>query len=304
MTKTYFWGCRNGGLRINLYNIYFFWGDHMGIRIVTDSTGYLPPDKIKELGIEVVPLEISFAGTIFREGELSNREYYRRLRSEKAFPTTSQPPAGDFVKVFEKYGSEEQFLGLFISEILSGTWQSAEMAAAMLPDYDIALMDSRSTAMGLGFQVLKAAEMARDGYDREEIINEVVKIRSAVKIAFVVDNLDYLVRGGRLGKASGLLGNLMQVKPILGLVEGKIEALEKVRTKSRAVQKIVEDFEKQLAEGTIEKVCVIHVDAESEVVMELKEKVAQSFSGPIIISEAGPTIGSHVGPGAVGLIYY
>ncbi|NLV17411.1 MAG: DegV family protein [Syntrophomonadaceae bacterium] len=275
----------------------------MGIRIVTDSTGYLPPEKIKELGIEVVPLEISFAGTIFREGEISNRDYYGRLRSEKAFPTTSQPPAGDFVKVFEKYGHEEQFLGLFISEALSGTWQSAETAAAMLPDYDITLMDSRSTVMGLGFQVLKAAEMARDGYGREEIINEVVKIRRAVNIAFVVDNLEYLVRGGRLGKASGLLGNLMQVKPILGLVEGKIAPLDKVRTKGRAVQKIVEDFEKQRTEGTIEQVCVIHVDAEAEA-LELREKIAQSFTGPIILSEAGPTIGSHVGPGTVGLIYY
>jgi hypothetical protein len=165
------------------------------------------------------------------------------------------------------------------------------------------VMDQRSTAMGLGFQVLKAAELARQGYNRDDIIPELVKVRTAVKILFIVDNLEYLVRGGRLGKASGLLGNLLQVKPILGVVDGRIELMEKVRSKGRAVKHIIEILKKQAESGLVSAVSVIHADNDAEA-LELKKQVEEFFTGPILLSEVGPTIGSHVGPGALGLIYY
>ena len=251
----------------------------------------------------MVPLEITLGGTRFREGEMSNREYYSRLRSTSDFPTTSQPPVGDFVKVFERYGPQETYICLVISELLSGTLHAAESAASLLPDYDITVMDSRSTAMGLGFQVLKAAEMGRQGFGRDQIIQEVVKLRSEVMIRFVVDNLEYLVRGGRLGKTSGMLGNLLQVKPILGIIDGRIDALKKVRSKRRAVENIVEELKSQVDKGRISEVAVCHADVESEA-MELKEQVEAFFPKPILVSEVGPTIGSHTGPGVLGLVYY
>ena len=275
----------------------------MGIRIITDSTSYLPPERLEEYEIEVVPLEITLGGTRFREGEMSNREYYSRLRSTSDFPTTSQPPVGDFVKVFERYGPQETYICLVISELLSGTLHAAESAASLLPDYDITVMDSRSTAMGLGFQVLKAAEMGRQGFGRDQIIQEVVKLRSEVMIRFVVDNLEYLVRGGRLGKTSGMLGNLLQVKPILGIIDGRIDALKKVRSKRRAVENIVEELKSKVDKGRISEVAVCHADVESEA-MELKEQVEAFFPKPILVSEVGPTIGSHTGPGVLGLVYY
>lgn len=275
----------------------------MGIRIITDSTSYLPPDKIEEFGIQVVPLEITLGGISFREGDMSNQEYYSRLKSTNDFPTTSQPPVGDFVEAFKKYGPQETYICLVISELLSGTFQSAETAASLLPDYDITVMDSRSTSMGLGFQVLKAAEMARQGFNRDEIIPELVKIRTAIKLNFIVDNLEYLVRGGRLGKASGMLGNLLQVKPILGVIDGRIEPLDKVRSKSRAVKHIVQALQNKVENGSVSAVAVIHADHEAEA-LELKQQVGQFFKGPILFSEVGPTLGSHVGPGALGLIYY
>jgi DegV family protein with EDD domain len=275
----------------------------LGIRIITDSTSYLPPERLEEYEIEVVPLEITLGGTRFREGEMSNREYYSRLRSTSDFPTTSQPPVGDFVKVFERYGPQETYICLVISELLSGTLHAAESAASLLPDYDITVMDSRSTAMGLGFQVLKAAEMGRQGFGRDQIIQEVVKLRSEVMIRFVVDNLEYLVRGGRLGKTSGMLGNLLQVKPILGIIDGRIDALKKVRSKRRAVENIVEELKSQVDKGRISEVAVCHADVESEA-MELKEQVEAFFPKPILVSEVGPTIGSHTGPGVLGLVYY
>jgi len=275
----------------------------LGIRIITDSTSYLPPDKIEEFGIQVVPLEITLGGISFREGDMSNQEYYSRLKSTNDFPTTSQPPVGDFVEAFKKYGPQETYICLVISELLSGTFHSAETAASLLPDYDITVMDSRSTSMGLGFQVLKAAEMARQGFNRDEIIPELVKIRTAIKLNFIVDNLEYLVRGGRLGRASGMLGNLLQVKPILGVIDGRIEPLDKVRSKSRAVKHIVQALQNQVENGSVSAVAVIHADHESEA-LELKQQVEQFFMGPILFSEVGPTLGSHVGPGALGLIYY
>lgn len=275
----------------------------MGIRIIADSTSYLPPEKIEEHGIEIVPLEITLAGARFREGDMSNREYYSKLRSVDDFPTTSQPPVGDFVEAFKKHGPQETYICLVMSELLSGTFQSAETAASLLPDYDITVMDSRNTAMGLGFQLLKAAEMASQGLSRDEIIPELVKVRSKVQLLFIVDNLEYLVRGGRLSKASGTLGNLLQVKPILGLVDGKIELLEKVRSKGRAVKHIIGLLKKHVENDSVSAVAVAHADNESEA-RELKEQVEEFFSGPVLISEVGPTIGSHVGPGALGLIYY
>jgi len=234
---------------------------------------------------------------------MSNREYYSRLRSTSDFPTTSQPPVGDFVKVFQKYGPEETYICLVISELLSGTFHSAENAASLLPDYDITVLDSRSTAMGLGFQVLKAAEMGRQGFGRDQIIQELVKVRAEIKVRFVVDNLEYLVRGGRLSKTSGLLGNLLQVKPILGIIDGKIEALKKVRSKRRAVENIVEELKSEFEQGKISEVAVCHADTELEA-MELKEQVEAFFPRPVLVSEVGPTIGSHAGPGVLGLVYY
>ena len=275
----------------------------MGIRIITDSTSYLPPEKLEEYEIEVVPLEITLGDIRFREGEMSNREYYSRLRSTSDFPTTSQPPVGDFVKVFQKYGPEETSICLVISELLSGTFYSAENAASLLPDYDITVLDSRSTAMGLGFQVLKAAEMGRQGFACDQIIQELVKMRGEIKVRFVVDNLEYLVRGGRLSKTSGLLGNLLQVKPILGIIDGKIDALRKVRSKHRAVESIVEELKSEFEQGKVSEVAVCHADTESEA-MELKKQVEAFFPRPVLVSEVGPTIGSHAGPGVLGLVYY
>ncbi|NLW44924.1 MAG: DegV family protein [Syntrophomonadaceae bacterium] len=275
----------------------------MGIRIITDSTSYLPPEKLEEYEIEVVPLEITLGEIRFREGEMSNHEYYSRLRSTSDFPTTSQPPVGDFVKAFQKYGPEETYICIVISELLSGTFHAAENAAAMLPDYDITVLDSRSTAMGLGFQILKAAEMGRQGFARDQIIQELVKLRAEIKVRFVVDNLEYLVRGGRLSKAGGLVGNLLQVKPILGIIDGKIEALKKVRSKRRAVDTILEELKDEAENGRVSEVAICHVDAESEA-LEVKERIAAFFPKPILVSEVGPTIGSHTGPGVIGLVYY
>lgn len=190
-----------------------------------------------------------------------------------------------------------------ISELLSGTVQSAETAAQMVPELEITVIDSRNTSLGLGFQVIRAAEMAVEGKSREDIIQEVVRIRSAVKLFFAVDNLEYLVRGGRLSKTGGLLGTLLQVKPILGVNDGRIEAVDKVRTKARAVEQIIRGFEEQVKAGMVEKVGIGYVDNLPEA-LEMQKRIKTIFEGPVYLSEAGPVVGSHTGPGAIGLIYY
>lgn len=274
------------------------------IRIVTDSTAYLPSQLLKEYSIEVVPLQVNFGDLTFHEGTvLTNKEYYTRLRAEKIFSTTSQPSPGDFVEVFQKFAPDDQVICILISELMSGTVQSAETAAATMPELDVTVFDSRSSIMGMGFQVIKAAQMARQGSDRDDIISELVGIRSSVQVFFVVDNLEYLVRSGRLGKASGLLGNLLQLKPILHVVDGRIEVYDKVRTKSRAVESMLDVFRDRLAAGDIHEVCVLHVDGEFEA-QQLYQQVNALWDKSIIICEAGPVVGSHVGPGTVGLVFY
>lgn len=276
----------------------------MAIRIVTDSTAYLSAEILERYGIETVPLQVSLEDWTFHEGPgVSYREYYARMRADKVFSTTSQPSPGDFMEVFKKFTPHDKVICIHISELLSGTVQSAETAAATMPELDVTVFDSRSTVMGMGFQVLKAAEMAGQGEGRDEVIQELVRIRSRVKVFFVVDNLEYLVRSGRLGKASGVLGNLLQVKPILHVVDGRIEVYDKVRTKARAVDTMLNVLKTRIEAGEVSEICVLHVDGEAEA-GALLSRVKELWNGSVVVSQAGPVVGSHVGPGTVGLVFY
>ena len=167
----------------------------------------------------------------------------------------------------------------------------------------ITIIDSETTTAALGLQVIKAAELAQSNpeLNTDDILAEIERIKRNQRLYFVVDNLEYLARGGRISQASKHLGNILQVKPILHITQGKIEVYEKVRTKPRALARILEEFEASL--HSIEKVAIMHVDALEEA-QALQEKVQQLYSGEVTISETGPVIGSHTGPGALGLAYY
>lgn len=273
--------------------------------IITDSTASLPPGFAQTNNITIVPLKVNIEGKSLRDGiDISNREYYKILRSKPVFPQTSQPSSGDFLKIFKTLKPGDEALVILISSQISGTVQAAQIAKNMLNNdkVRIEIIDSLSTVIGLGFQVMKACELSEKGMAMEEIIAELKQVQEKSKILFVVDNLEYLHRGGRISHAAKTLGNLLQLKPILSIIgNGRIEVYDKVRTKGKAVKRIIEELKKEAPFAQI--VSVAHVDAPSEAEAIYKQ-VKEFYRGPVIITEAGPVIGSHVGPGSVGLAWY
>ena len=228
--------------------------------LISDSTSYLPENLINEYGIIIIPLNLHLEGKSYKEGrDISHAEFYNIFKSSKTFPTTSQPSAGEFLEVFQRLSCDDEALVVAISSELSGTVQSALMARNMLEtrlQKNIHIIDSRSSSMGMGFQLLKAGEMFAQGRTMTEVIEEVERIKIQQEIYFIVDNLEYLVRGGRLRKSSGLIGNLLQLKPVLTVKEGKLELFDKVRTSSRAIKLMIQQVEKN--KSWLEQLAVKH----------------------------------------------
>ena len=272
--------------------------------LISDSTSYLPENLINNYGIIIIPLYIHLEGKSYKEGrDISHAEFYHIFESSKMFPTTSQPSAGEFLEVFQSLAPEDEALVILISAELSGTVQSALMARNMLENErqkNIHIVDSRSSSMGMGFQLLKAGEMFTRGRTMTEVIEEVERIKIQQEIYFIVDDLEYLVRGGRLSRSSGLIGNLLQLKPVLTLKDGKIELFDKVRTSSRAIKLMMEQVEKN--KSWLTQLAVIHIQAEEQA-LKLQENLQEQYDITIVVSEAGPVIGSHTGPGTLGIAF-
>ncbi|NLX02652.1 MAG: DegV family protein [Syntrophomonadaceae bacterium] len=276
----------------------------MSTILISDSTSYLPENLISDYGIIIIPLNLHLEGKSYKEGrDISHAEFYNIFKSSKMFPTTSQPSAGEFLEVFQRLTPDDEALVILISAELSGTMQSALMARNMLEterQKNIHIIDSRSSSMGMGFQLLKAGKMFAQGRTMSEVIEEVERITIQQEIYFIVDNLEYLVRGGRLSKSSGLIGNLLQLKPVLTVREGKLELFDKVRTSSRAVKLMKQQVEKN--KSWIKRLAVIHVQAEEEA-SKLQQDLQEQYGITALISEAGPVIGAHTGPGTLGIAF-
>lgn len=276
------------------------------IKIVTDSTAYLPQSIIDNYNISVVPLVANYNGKIFPENQTSYYPwFFDRIRNSKEFPTTSQPAVGEFVKTYQDLTSDgSSVISLHISGKLSGTVQSAQTAASMLGDRDITVVDSLSTVGGLLFFVEEAARMASGGLAKEDILKQVEFMKTHTQLFFLVDNLEYLYRGGRIGGAAKLLGTLLQIKPILYLKNGVIDVFSKVRTRDKAVLKMISEIEEinQRTDSHKLRIAVMHVDCPSGADY-LKRLLAEKK--PELRPESffiGPVIGSHVGAGALGIV--
>lgn len=272
--------------------------------LISDSTSYLPENLINDYGIIIIPLNLHLEGKSYKEGlDISHAEFYHIFESSKMFPTTSQPSAGEFLEVFQSLAPGDEALVILISAELSGTVQSALLARNMLENErqeNIHIIDSRSSSMGMGFQLLKAGEMFAQGRTMSEVIEEVERIKIQQEIYFIVDDLEYLVRGGRLSRSSGLIGNLLQLKPVLTLKDGKIELFDKVRTSSRAIKLMMEQVEKN--KSWLTQLAVIHIQAEEQA-LKLQKNLQEQYGITVVVSEAGPVIGSHTGPGTLGIAF-
>ena len=277
------------------------------IKIVTDSTAYLPDEMIREHDIRVVPLYVHFGTEAFKEGvELSNEEFYQRLKDAPELPTTSQPSAGEFHSVFEPLvAAGHEVIVLTISSKISGTWNSAMAAKDMLPDAPISVVDSLSTSVGLHLMVDAAIQAAAAGATREEIVEQIEQTKEKMQIFFVVDTLEYLAKGGRIGNGKAFLGTLLKVKPILVLQEGAIEPLEQVRSKRKATARMLDLVEEHVgSNGSTSKVAITNALVPEEAEALRRELVGRLGCEHPLIGDLGPVIGTHTGPGCVGIATY
>ncbi|MBT9164259.1 MAG: DegV domain-containing protein [candidate division WS2 bacterium] len=274
----------------------------MKIGLVTDSTGYVSMEDVEKHNIEVIPLKIIYPdGQIFDESALNWKEYFSFLKTAKKLPTTSQPSAGEFENIYSAMFDKgyEEILSIHISAGLSGTVQSALMSRDTFQDKKIEVYDSFYTAMALGFQVVEAANLIKENASIPDILACLDYMRNNTKLLFMVDTLEYLHKGGRIGGAQALLGSILQLKPILTVFK-KVETYDKVRTRQKALARLVEEMEKEVqkAKGRF-KLGVLHLEA-PDTAKYLEEKL-KVLSPDISMSVLGPCVGTHVGPGTVGV---
>jgi fatty acid kinase fatty acid binding subunit len=273
------------------------------VAIVTDSTADLPAQLVKARGITIVPLTLNFEGRSLLDGvDIKPSEFYRKLPNATTHPTTSQPSAGRFAEAYQQLLADHaDVVSIHISEKLSGTYASAVQGAEMTDPKRVHVIDSQLVSMSLGLVTMAAAEIASRGANADAIVQKVTEMREQVQTYFSVATLEFLRRGGRIGRASALLGSVLQVKPVLCIRDGLVTPLERVRTFDRALNRIVE-LTREVDRGKGLCVIVGHGDAEADaerVAREL-EPVAET----LMIQPLGPVVGAHAGPGVVGVGCY
>ena len=272
---------------------------------VTDSTAYIPASQVKQFDITVIPQVLIWDEQTLLDGiDIQPTAFYERMRESKTMPTTSQATIGAFKEAFEPLvEAGRPILAILISNKLSGTIQSAEQAKAEFPEATIVIIDSEAAAMAMGFQVLAAARAAGEGKSFEEVTEIARQAKLQTGVVLVVDTLEYLHRGGRIGGASRLLGTVLNLKPILELQDGVIEAVDRVRTRSKAQARLLDILEERIDGRPNLRLAVVHAAAEQQA-RELLE-VAANRLNPMetVFSEVSPVVGAHVGPGTLGLCY-
>ncbi|MFW5961768.1 MAG: DegV family protein [bacterium] len=283
------------------------------IALVTDSTCDLPADLLKKYQIEIVPLTVHFEDdTYYDKIDLDNKEFYTMMESSAGTPTTSQPSAGLFIDKYEKLAAEyDQIISIHISAALSGTCESARLAAAQLEDIEVEIIDSRSTSTGLGYMVLLAAELIKAGKEIEEIKETILREREKITIYFTVNELTYLQKGGRIGKAQAFLGSVLNFNPILELSAetGEISAKEKVRGYTKTNKKMVDLALKAAAGGKEINFAYIY-GKDSDNYQQFKNffeselKSQNDFEYQLLENEIGTVLSSHTGPLVYGIVIY
>jgi len=284
------------------------WRKNMSkIAIVTDSTAYLPAGLLKKHNIAVTPLVVIWEDKIFEDGvDIQSTEFYTRLKTAKKMPSTSQVSIGNMHAAFQNLVDQEfNVLGIFISSKLSGTIQSAMQAKEMMgaAAEKVTIVDSFATSMNMGFIVLAAARAAESGASLNECLAAAEKARQNSGVFFAVDTLEFLHRGGRIGGAQRFIGSALNLKPILTLKDGKVEGLERIRTKSKAHDRMLELVAEKVSGKSNIRLAALHANA-SEDAKALLERAAQKLNpAETILTEVSPVIGTHTGPGTIGLAY-
>ena len=275
----------------------------MTVKVITDSTADLPPALAEELGITVVPLNVHFGTEVYRDGvEITADEFYRRLVTASRLPTTSQPTPGDFLSAYDEMGqTTDEILSVHVSAKLSGTMNSATQARE---EYGgacrIEIIDSLQGSMGLGMLAIAAAEAARRGNSLDDVVTET---RAAIpKVGFIglLDTLEYLEKGGRIGKAQAFMGSLLRIKPLLTIRDGEAHPLERARTRAKGVDRMCELVQ---AEMPLKDLAVVYTTTPDEARALAQRLQSHLPQGEVILSQVGPVVGTYLGPGVLGVAF-
>ena len=280
------------------------------IAIVTDSTSDLDPIVAAEQRITIVPAHVRFGDIDYKDGvDIKGEQFYSMLTEAKELPQTSQPSAGEFVEVYQRLAQDhEHIVSLHVSGKLSGTVQSALTATQQMQEESsckIHVIDTQSASLGVAYMAREAARLAAEDMEADRIVNHIKYVADLMHVAFTPETLEYLRRGGRLGAASHLLGSLLRIKPVLTLKDGAIDVLDKVRTRSRVIERMALYVESVAGtEGELTHFGVMHANS-PEFAAELQEAILSRVSAKVIIKGTiGPAIGTHAGPGAVGITFH
>ncbi len=278
----------------------------MGIRLITDSTADLPASMVEQYNIRVLPLTVRFGDQQYKDKEeLGSQEFYEKLSQAEELPTTSQIPPETFIQAFqEEIDKGNQIIGIFISSQASGTFQSANIAKAEFPDANIILIDSMMLCMGMGLLVITVARMLQEGKTIEEILAKVEQLKGKIEHLFCVDTLKYLRKGGRIKASTAILGEVLNIKPILNVEDGITQTIGKVRGSKKIIPYYVNHIKQTIDIENTKFMSVCHAvqpELAEKMIQKIREEI--NFQGEIIESEVGAVIGTHSGPGVLAVFY-
>lgn len=275
------------------------------VAIVTDSTAYIPDDLVQKHQIRIAPQVLVWGNETLRDGvDIQPEEFYKRLEKASTMPTTSQVTIGSFKDIFEELHSQGyDILAVLISSKLSGTIDSAVQARDMLPEAHIEIVDSFTTAMALGFIDLLAARAADEGASLADCKALAERATQHTGIVLAVDTLEFLHRGGRIGGGTRFLGTALNIKPVLEVTGGQIEAVERVRTRKKSLSRIVDLTEERIAGRQPVRLAALHANAPEEARALLEEAKARFGAAESVFSQVSPVVGTHAGPGTLGLAF-
>lgn len=276
------------------------------VAIVTDSTCDIPRELVEQYNIHVVPQILIMGDKTWRDGvDIDPPAFYELLRSSSAFPSTSQPSVATFQTLFGELADQaDGIVAILVSDELSGTLNSARAAAANLPDIPLEIVDSRGASMQLGLIVLAAARAAAQGQDLHAVAETARALVGRVRVYFVVDTLEYLHRGGRIGTAARLFGSALNLKPVLQICDGIVQPVAKIRSRRKALERVYELVSEEVSNARQVHMAVLHVAAPQEAAQLLDYLQGHFQPAELLLSECGPVIGTHAGPGTVGVAYY
>ena len=276
------------------------------IAIVTDSTAYLPKEIIEKYNIHVVPLSVNFKNKTFKEGfDISTKDFYEKMAVIEELPTTSQPAIGEFFVLYEELAkTHNEAIAIHMSSGISGTLNTSRTAGNMVDNIEVEVIDSKIACYGLGFMVIEAAKLAEEGKSVAEIKERIESLVENMRGYFIVDDLSYLHKGGRLNAAEYLIGSMLKIKPIIYFKDKVLDPFEKVRTKKKAIDRILQLLDQDARDGAPIQLSVVQANVEEEAkeLLELIQKEYPNVEGDI--SDFGPVIGAHTGPGTLGMVWY